>query len=43
MTISAPETAADAVERYLNQKANAGDFIYERGDAEQASVQDPEV
>ena len=43
LAISAPETTAEAVERYLNKKANAGDFIYERGDADQATVQDPEV
>jgi hypothetical protein len=31
LAISAPEATAEAVERYLKQRANAGDFIYERG------------
>jgi hypothetical protein len=34
LAISAPEATAEAVERYLNQRSDTGDFIYERGDAE---------
>jgi hypothetical protein len=34
LAISALGSSAEAVERYLNQRASAGDFIYERGDAE---------
>lgn len=31
LAISAPETTAEAVEDYLSQRANAGDFIHEGG------------
>lgn len=34
LAISAAEATSVAVERYLHQRANAGDFIYERGDAD---------
>ena len=34
LAISAPGVTAEVVERYLDQRASAGDFIYERGDAE---------
>ena len=34
LLISAPAATADAVDRYLNQRENVGDFVYERGDAE---------
>lgn len=33
LAISAPDTHAEAAERYLIDRANQGDFIYERGDA----------
>jgi hypothetical protein len=33
LAISAPGATAEAVERYLNERANRSDFIYERGDA----------
>jgi hypothetical protein len=32
LAISAPDAHADAAERYLMNRANGGDFIYERGD-----------
>ncbi len=32
LAISAPEATAEAVELYLTRRANAGDFINERGD-----------
>ena len=36
LAISAPATTSEAVEHYLNQRASAGDFIYERADVDQA-------
>ncbi len=37
LAISAPEATAEAAEQYLNQRAVAGDCIYERGDAQEAT------